>query len=206
MKTKLIEDYLDELFINPKCELNYNTDYELLINIMLSSQTTDKKVNAVTEILYNKYNSLDKLSKADYKDIEDIIKPLGMQKTKSKNIVNISKMLIDDYNGKVPDKKEELIKLPGIGNKSAQVFLGEYYKIPAFGVDTHVFRTSKRLGLANEKDNVLDVETKLKKLFKKDVWYKRHLQFVLFGRYYCTSINPKCKTCKLGKICKYYNK
>lgn len=205
MKTDLIMEYLSELFPNPKCELNYNSDYELLIAIVLSAQTTDKSVNKVTDILFKKYNSLEKLSNASIDDIYDIIRPIGFKK-KSVYVKEIANVLLNEYNGVVPDKKELLIKLPGVGGKTANVFLSEYYNYPYIAVDTHVERVSKRLGLAFKADNVVQVENKLMKKFPKDIWAKLHLQLVLFGRYHCKAIKPECSGCKLKEICREKNK
>ena len=202
MKIMRINNYLDELYPNPKCELNYNTDYELLISIVLSAQTTDKRVNMVTSVLFSKYNSLEALKGANLSDLEDIIRSIGSFRKKSIYIKEIANILVNDYNSKVPNDHNLLIKLPGVGRKTANVFLAEYYNYPYIGVDTHVERVSKRLGLCNKKDNVLTIEKKLEKIFDKKDWAKRHLQLVLFGRYHCRAINPNCETCKLRDICK----
>ena len=204
-KIELICNYLDEILENPKCELNYNNDYELLIATMLSAQTTDKSVNKTTAILFSKYNNLEKISNAKIEDLEEIIRPIGTYHIKSKNTKEIATILLNEYNGKVPVSQKELIKLPGVGRKVANVFLGEYYKIPAIAVDTHVFRVSKKLGLSSQKDNVLKTELKLQKCFPKEEWYKRHLQLVLFGRYYCKAKKPLCNNCKLKDICNEKN-
>ena len=205
MKINLIIEYLNELFPNPKCELNYNSDYELLIAIVLSAQTTDKNVNKVTSVLFKKYNSLEKLSSASVDELYSILRPIGFKK-KSEYVKEISTILLNEYNGVVPDKKELLIKLPGVGGKTANVFLSEYYNYPYIAVDTHVERVSKRLGLAYLKDNVVQVENKLMKKFPKDIWAKLHLQLVLFGRYHCKAIKPECSNCKLRDICREKNK
>ena len=198
----MIEEYLDELFPNPKCELNYSNEYELLINIMLSAQTTDKRVNLVTKELYEKYNSLKSLSNADINDIKRIIHSLGNYNKKSEYIKEIATTLVNKYNGIVPKNRLDLESLPGIGRKTVNVFLSELNIEPQIAVDTHVHRVSKRLNLANEKDDVLKTEMKLKKIFKKEDWNKRHLQLVLFGRYKCKAIKPECENCKLRNICK----
>ena len=199
-KMNEILKYLDELYPNAHCELNYNKDYELLIAIVLSAQSTDMRVNKVTKVLFNKYD-LNGLKEAKTSDLEDIIRSVGTYTVKSKYIKEISTVLVDKYNSIVPRDRDLLMKLPGVGRKTANVFLSEYYNDPYIGVDTHVERVSKRLKLAYKSDSVLDVELKLQKKFDKDVWAKRHLQLVLFGRYKCKSIKPICDDCKLKDIC-----
>ena len=206
MKMNNIEEYLDYLFPNPKCELVYNTDYELLIAIVLSAQSTDKRVNTVTPIIFNRYNSLKALKKASIEDLESIIRPVGSFRKKASYIKNIAIILDEEYNGVVPMDRDLLIKLPGVGRKTANVFLSEFYNIPAIAVDTHVERVSKRLKLSSRNDDVLKIEKKLEKYFSKDVWAKRHLQLVLFGRYFCKAIKPECRDCKLKDICIEKNK
>ncbi len=201
-KYELIENYLDELFPNPKCELNYFNDYSLLIAIMLSAQTTDKRVNEVTKVLFEKYNSLDKLKEANISDLERIIYPLGNYKKKAYNVKEIARIIIDEYNGLVPENREDLEKFPGVGRKTVNVYYAEYLNIPAIAVDTHVERVCKRLKLVNENDNVLTIEKKLMKNINKENWSKRHLQLVLFGRYHCKAMKPECLNCKLKSICK----
>lgn len=206
MKNKLICQYLDELFENPKCELNYKNDYELLIAIVLSAQSTDKRVNQCTEILYDRYKSLEELKNANIRDLESIIRPVGSFRRKSEYVKEIATILVDKYHGVVPTDREILESFPGVGRKTTNVFLGEYYHYPAIAVDTHVERISKRLKLAKKKDNVLEIEKKLMKVYKKEEWAKRHLQMVLFGRYHCKAKKPNCPNCKLKEICIEENK
>lgn len=206
MKTSDIEEYLDSLFPNPKCELIYNNDYELLIAIVLSAQSTDRMVNTVTPIIFNKYKSLKELKEVDLKDLESIIRPVGSFRKKASYIKDIATILSEQYNGIVPTDRELLLKFPGVGRKTINVFLSEFYNIPAIAVDTHVERVSKRLGLASKNDDVLKIEKKLEKKFSKDVWGRRHLQLVLFGRYYCKAVKPECGNCKLINICREKNK
>ena len=201
-RVELIEDYLDYLYPNPKCELNYNKDYELLIAVVLSAQTTDKSVNKVTCILFDRYPSLEALKGAKIDDIIEIIKPIGTYNRKAVYVKEIAAILLDRYDGVVPSDRKELEKLPGVGRKVANVILSEWFKEPSIAVDTHVDRVSKRLGLAKINDSVLDVEKKLQKSFRKEDWGKRHLQLVLFGRYHCKSLKPLCSECKLKDICK----
>ena len=205
-RVESIEEYLEELIPNPVCELNYSKDYELLLSIMLSAQTTDKRVNKVTKILYSKYDSLEKLKDADLEDIKKIIREIGSFNKKAFYVKEIASTLVNEYNGNVPRKREILESLPGIGRKTVNVFFSELDIEPNIAVDTHVERVSKRLYLAKESDNVLDVEMKLRRKFKRKNWNKRHLQLVLFGRYYCRAIKPECDTCKLKNMCRYYKK
>ena len=196
-----VTNYLDELFPNPKCELNYNKDYELLIAVMLSAQTTDKRVNMVTDVLFKKYDTLEKLSKADINDIINIIRPIGTFNKKALNIKSISSSLIKDKNGIVPNDRKYLESLSGVGRKTTNVVLANLYNEPCIAVDTHVARVSKRLGIANRNDDVLEIEKKLNKKFKKESLARLHHQLVLFGRYYCKAKNPSCENCKLKDIC-----
>ena len=202
-KYDLIESYLDELIPNPRCELNYSSDYSLLIAIMLSAQTTDKRVNEVTEVLFSKYKNLEDLKNASLEDLKSIIHPLGSFTKKAFYTKEIARILIDNYNSVVPNKKEELESLPGIGRKTANVYLSEFLKEPAIAVDTHVERVSKRLNLVKKDSNVLTVEKALMSNIKRENWGKRHLQLVLFGRYFCKAKKPLCNNCKLKSICGY---
>ena len=197
----IIESSLDELFPNPLCELNYTKDYELLIAVMLSAQTTDKRVNMVTEVLFTKYPNLELLKDADINDIVEIIRPIGTFNRKAVYLLEIANILYNDYDGVVPCDRKVLESLPGVGRKVANVVLSEWFKVPCIAVDTHVERVSKRLGLAKKSDTVLGVEKKLQKCFTSDNWSKRHLQLVLFGRYHCKSSKPLCSDCKLKDIC-----
>ena len=201
-----IVEYLDLVLPNPHCELNYTKDYELLISVMLSSQTTDKMVNKVTSILYKKYDTIDKLSTANITDIKSIIKPLGNYNKKASNIIEISKRLIQDTNGVVINDRVYLESLPGVGRKTSNVVLANLYNADVIAVDTHVSRISKRFGIAKEKDDVLTIEKKLNRKFPKNKLGRLHHQLVLFGRCYCKAISPSCIDCKLKNICKYYKK
>ena len=200
-----ILDYLDELYPNPKCELEYTKDYELLIAIVMSAQTTDKRVNMVNKVLFKKYQSIKELSEASLEDIEKIIKPIGTYKKKAVFIKEIATKLINDNIKVIPNDREYLGSFPGVGRKTINVFLSVIYNEPLVAVDTHVNRVSKRLKLAKDGDDVLEVEKKLMKKIPKDKWNKVHHQLVFFGRYKCKSISPLCTDCKLKDICKYYS-
>ena len=197
-------DYLDELFPLAKCELFYTKDYELVIAVMLSAQTTDKSVNAVTSILFKKFTTLDELNNASLEEIEEIIKPIGLYKNKAKNLKGIVKELIERFNRAVPSDKNELMTLPGVGNKTAGVIRAEIFNIPDLPVDTHILRIAKRLNLAKEDDEPIDVERKLKKLIPEERWIKSHHQLIHFGRYHCLARSPQCENCKIKGMCINY--
>lgn len=201
-----IVEYLDLIIPNPHCELNYTKDYELLISVMLSAQTTDKMVNKVTSILYEKYDTINKLSTANIADIKCIIKPLGNYNKKASNIIEIACRLINDTNGTVINDRAYLESLPGVGRKTTNVVLANLYNEDVIAVDTHVARVSKRLGIVKNSDDVLTIEKKLNRKFPKNKLGRLHHQLVLFGRYYCKAISPSCIDCKLKNICKYYKK
>ena len=204
MKTSIspILEYLDELFPHASCELFYTKDYELVIAVMLSAQTTDKSVNNVTRVLFKKYKSLDELNNAPLEDIEEIIKQIGLYKNKAKSLKGIVKDLIERFNYQVPSDKDLLQTLPGVGNKTAGVIRAEIFKIPDLPVDTHVARIAKRLGLAKNDDEPIEIERKLKRLIPEDRWIKSHHQLIHFGRYFCTARNPQCENCKIKDYCK----
>lgn len=199
-----ILNYLDELYPNAYCELNYTKDYELLIAIVLSAQTTDKRVNKVTPVLFSKYQNLEELAKAPLEDIENIIREIGTFKKKSVFVKKIAEALVKDCNGVVPNDREYLEKLPGVGRKTANVFLAEYYKVPAIAVDTHVERVSKRLKICKKSATVNEVEKVLMKKIPRDRWIKTHHQLIFFGRYHCKAMRPDCDNCKLCDKCRYY--
>ena len=201
IQNKLIE-YLDYLFPNPKCELTYQTDYQLLMAVVLSAQSTDKRVNSVTPIIFSKYPTLEELANASLTDLEDIIRPVGSFRKKASYLKEIASRLVNEFDGVVPTDRDILESFPGVGRKTVNVFLAEFYHYPAIAVDTHVERVSKRLKLAYQKDSVLDVERKLMKKVPKERRVKFHLQMVLFGRYYCKAVKPLCKDCPLKEYCR----
>ena len=200
MNKELIINEMNNLFSNPDCELEYNHDYELLLSVMLSAQTTDKSVNKATKELYKKYNTLELLDSLSIEEIKSYIKSIGFCNAKSKNF----KSIVSEIKkiGYVPNDRDYLEQLPGVGRKTASVVLSHLYNTPQFAVDTHVYRVSRRLGITKKTDDVLKTEHKLKKYFDQNTWNKLNSQFVLFGRYYCTSKKPKCENCKLKNICK----
>lgn len=201
--SKKIRDYLNDLFPDAKCELEYTCDYELLLATVLSAQCTDKRVNMVTKELFQKYDIFS-LAEADIKDIERIIRPVGTFTRKAYYIKEIAKDLVLNYHGSVPNNRAYLESLPGVGRKTCNVVLSNIYDVPSIAVDTHVDRVSKRLGLAKENDSVLVVEKKLMEFFPKKEWSKLHHQLVLFGRYKCKSLSPNCTDCSFRNYCLYY--
>ena len=195
-KVKIIKKILDEYFPSPKIPLNHTNLFTLLIAVMLSSQTTDKKVNEITSILFKKAKTPKEMLKLTQEEIEEIIKPLGFFKIKSKAILSISKILIDKYNSKVPDTFDELESLPSVGHKTASVVISQGFKKPAFPVDTHIHRCAKRWELSNGK-SVKKTEEDLKNLFNKKDWNKLHLQIIYFARKYCPAKGHKIENCPI---------
>lgn len=196
-----IYDDLTKLIGEAKCPLNYNRDYELLIAVMLSAQTTDVTVNKVTHELFSKYD-IYSLANAKREDIEEIIRPCGTMKRKSEYVISIAKSLIENYNGKVPHNRQYLESLPGVGHKTANVVLSELFNEQALAIDTHVFRVACRLGIASFEDDILTVENKLCEYFKGENYRKLHLLLLMFGRNICKSKNPICDKCPFKDICK----
>lgn len=193
MKSSEVVKNLDNMFPDAQCELKYSKDYELLIATVLSAQSTDKRVNLVTEKLFSKYDIFS-LKDAPLKDIEEIIYPVGTYTRKAEYIKKIAKALVEDHNGVVPNDRDYLESLPGVGHKTCNVVLSNLYNVPALAVDTHVSRVAGRLDLTNSTD-VKKIEEDLMKFFPKEKWGRVHHQLVLFGRYICKSKNPDCKKC-----------
>ncbi|MBR5755023.1 MAG: endonuclease III [Erysipelotrichaceae bacterium] len=200
-KSSYIIWYLDDLYPDARCDLNHRSGFELLIAVVLSAQTTDERVNSVTPELFSKYPDARSLSEAGVKDVEKIIKPIGLYHNKAVNIIKLSKKLVDDFHGEVPDDRESLESLPGVGRKTANVILSNCFDYPAFAVDTHVSRVSKRLGIAEEGDDPMKIEEKLMDMFPRRMWGKLHHQFIFFGRYKCKAMKPECSGCRLRKYC-----
>lgn len=192
---------MDERYPSVGCELNYTKDYELVIAVMLSAQTTDVSVNKVTAVLFSKYQSLEELSKANLEDIEEIIRSIGLYKNKARNLLGIAQDLVNKYGGKVPFDKDELQKLPGVGNKTAGVIRAEIFHIPDLPVDTHILRISKRLKIVDSSADSYKTEMKLKSLIPEDRWIKTHHQLIHFGRDMCAARSPQCEKCKISEFC-----
>ena len=199
-KVKLITQYLDKNFPNVDCELNFSNNLELIIAVLLSAQCKDEYVNRATKKLFEKYKTIDDYADAKVEDIEKLIKTLGLYKAKSKNIVGMANMLRDVYDYKIPTTREELIKLPGVGRKTANVVLSVGFNIPAIAVDTHVERVAKMFGLADKNDNPLQVEKKLMELFPMIDWGKIHHQLIHLGRYKLPARGEKNLDAELEKL------
>lgn len=197
-----IKKILDEMYPDARCELTYRNDYEFLIAVMLSAQTTDKKVNEITKILFEKYEDIDKLRQANQADICNIIRPLGNHNKKASYILSIANSLYEKNQGVVPLDVEFLLSLPGVGSKTVNVVLAELFSIPAIAVDTHVYRISYRLGISSPDDSVITTNNKLMDFFDKEDWIKIHHQFIFLGRYTCFKRSPKCQSCLFKDKCK----
>ena len=200
-KEYIIEN-LDRLYPDAHCELNHKDSFELLIAVVLSAQTTDVSVNRVTPALFEKYPDALSLSEASEEDVMRLIHSIGLYKNKSRNIINLAKELVKRFDGEVPSKREELESLPGVGRKTANVVLSNCFDYPAFAVDTHVSRVSKRLMIARKEDDVLTIEKKLMKFFPRNCWSRLHHQFIFFGRYKCKAKNPECTDCPFRDSCR----
>lgn len=200
-KEYIIEN-LNRLYPDAHCELNHKDSFELLIAVVLSAQTTDVSVNRVTPALFEKYPDALSLSEASEEDVMRLIHSIGLYKNKSSNIINLAKELVKRFDGEVPSKREELESLPGVGRKTANVILSNCFDYPAFAVDTHVSRVSKRLMIARKDDDVLTIEKKLMKFFPRNCWSRLHHQFIFFGRYKCKAKNPECTDCPFRDSCR----
>ncbi|PCJ63305.1 MAG: endonuclease III [Planctomycetota bacterium] len=200
-KINKIFDYFKET-INPKSDLVYSSDFELLVAVILSAQATDVGVNKVTKDLFPLANTPQKILDLGYDNFESIIKRIGLYKSKARNIFKTCKMLIEDYGNEIPNTKVELRKLPGVGQKTANVVLNIAFGEPTLAVDTHVFRVSNRIGLANSKTPE-KTEIELLKIIPKKFLMHAHHYLILHGRYTCVARNPKCEECEISKYCDY---
>ncbi len=204
MRKEKVNRILDELkkeYPDAECALNHRNAFELLVSVVLSAQTTDKSVNQVTPALFNAYPDAFKLSKAKPEKVAEHIKRIGMYKTKSNNIVNLAKQLVEKHDGQVPGSFDELVELPGVGRKTANVVLSVWFNEPRIAVDTHVYRVANRIGLA-EADDVLKTEEQLMKNISKDRWSEAHHSIIFHGRNCCHARKPNCEGCCINKQCK----
>lgn len=196
-----ILDTVEEIFPDAACELNHRNPFELLVSVVLSAQATDVSVNNVTPTLFAKWPDPEHLMNANLQEVEETLKSIGLYHNKAKHIIGLSKALVENFNGEVPQDFKALQSLPGVGRKTANVVRSVAFHIPAFAVDTHVERVSKRLGLAEIEDSVGQVEEKLKSKFDPSRWNQGHHDLIFFGRYFCTAKKPKCEECPFRLFC-----
>lgn len=202
LEAKRIFDIIGEMFPNAKAELIFTNPFELLIATVLSAQTTDIKVNEVTKDLFLRYPTPNDLQNAMQEDVEKHIKTIGLYRTKAKNIIALSKILVEEFASEVPKTHEEIMRLPGVGRKTANVVLSEAFGVPGIAVDTHVLRTSNRLRLANSTDPYV-VEKQLMEKFDPKDWHLLHHRLIFFGRYFCKASPKECHICPFREFCKY---
>lgn len=200
--TKILLEEMGRLYPAPECALEFGSLFQLLIAVILSAQTTDKQVNVVTKDLFRDYPDAASLAAADPEAVEEIIRRIGMYKTKAKNIIAASNILVEEYGGEVPEDFDRLVKLPGVGRKTANVVLAVGCGVPAIPVDTHVFRVANRIGIVEEKD-VLKTELALMEQLPKDSWIDMHHALIWHGRRVCKARKPECDTCSIADICRY---
>ena len=204
-KIKTVIDILMEYYPDADCALNHNSPYELLIATILSAQCTDVRVNIITEELFKVANSPQAMLELGEESLKDYIKSAGFFNTKGKNILETSRILVENYNGEVPNDRAALESLPGVGRKTANVVLSKSFGVPAIAVDTHVFRVSNRIGLVEEK-TVEKTEDALMKAIPKTKWTKMHHVIIFHGRQICKARSPLCDICPINHICKFINK
>lgn len=201
-KTAEVLEILEEMHPEASCALDFGSRFQLICAVALSAQTTDVSVNKVTPILFDRYPNAEAMAKADQTEVENIIRSIGFYRNKSKNLIKMSEILLRDYGGEVPSDMAELVKLPGVGRKTANVIMAEGFGMPAIAVDTHVFRVSHRIGLSDGKTPD-DVEMQLKKKIDKDKWSRAHHLLIFHGRKVCHARKPDCEGCRLSQICLY---
>ncbi len=202
IRNKLILDIFSFSYPNAKCSLVFASPFQCVVAVSLSAQTTDKAVNLVTPKLFSLFHDPYAFSNADIKEIESIIRSIGLYKNKAKNLLEMSKVLVNKFEGQVPSNMSDLVSLPGVGVKTASVVLAECFNVPSFPVDTHCKRVLTRLGIAKEKDTPIEVMEKAKKAFPKESWINLHHQIIEHGRTICHAKNPLCKECPFSSICK----
>ncbi|WP_438433034.1 endonuclease III [Gorillibacterium sp. sgz500922] len=200
-KIRRILDTMGEMFPEAHCELNHSTPFELLVAVMLSAQATDESVNRLTRHLFEKYTSPQDYLEVPLSELEQDLRTIGLFRNKAKNLQSMCRILIDEWEGQVPEAHEALVTLPGVGRKTANVVVSNAFGVPAFAVDTHVERVSKRLGLAKPEDSVLEVERKLNRIVPREEWTLSHHRFIFFGRYHCKAQSPQCGSCPLLDLC-----
>jgi endonuclease-3 len=201
---KEVLQILNETYAGAKCGLDFTNHYELLVSTILSAQCTDERVNIVTKKLYTQYNTPEAMITLSQVELGEKIKSCGFFNNKSKNILAATKLILEKHKGRVPSTMEELIELNGVGRKTANVVLSNAFGIPAIAVDTHVFRVSKRIGLASGK-NVEEVEEQLMKNIPKKMWSDAHHFIIWHGRRICKARKPNCEVCPIAPYCEFLN-
>ncbi|MBU5466619.1 endonuclease III [Virgibacillus sp. MSJ-26] len=195
-------DQMEQMFPDAECELVHDNPFELVIAVLLSAQCTDVLVNKVTKSLFEKYKTPEDYLAVSVEELQQDIRSIGLYKNKAKNIQKLCRSLIDEYDGIVPETREELTSLAGVGRKTANVVMSVAFGEPAIAVDTHIERVSKRLGICRWKDSVLEVEKTLMRKVPKEEWSATHHRMIFFGRYHCKARNPNCSECPLLDICR----
>ena len=196
--------YFQEQIPEAETELIYDDPYQLLVAVILSAQCTDKRVNLTTPAIFERYPDAGSLSKASFEDLFPLIKSISYPNNKTKHLIGMGQMLMEQFDGKVPMTVDELVKLPGVGRKTANVITSVIDQQPNMAVDTHVFRVSARLGLTTGAKTPLQTEQQLVKFIPKELVHKAHHWLILHGRYTCLARNPKCVSCGLTEVCRYY--
>jgi endonuclease-3 len=201
---KYVIDWFQQHMPIAETELNYNNPYELLVAVILSAQCTDKRVNIVTPEVFKHFPGPESLAKAEFDDVEPLVRSISFANNKTRHLIGMAKMLMDKYNGEVPGTVEELVELPGVGRKTANVITSVIFNQPNMAVDTHVFRVSARIGLTVNSKNVLQTEKQLIADIPEELVHTAHHWLILHGRYICVARRPKCEVCGLRPACKYY--
>lgn len=202
---EFVIDWFQKHMPEAETELNYENPYQLLVAVILSAQCTDKRVNIVTPEVFRKFPTPETLAKADFDDVEPLVKSISFANNKTRHLIGMAKMLVEKFNGEVPDTVEQLEELPGVGRKTANVITSVIYNQPNMAVDTHVFRVSARIGLTLNAKNPLQAEEQLIKYIPKELVHIAHHWLILHGRYTCVARRPKCELCGIRPACKYYS-
>lgn len=202
---KFVIDYFSQHNPNAETELIYDSPYELVVAVVLSAQCTDKRVNMTTPAIFRRYPDFHSLSKAEYEDLFDIIKSISYPGNKSRHLIGLAKMVMDEFGGNLPMTVDELMKLPGVGRKTANVVTSVIDQQPNMAVDTHVFRVAARIGLTLNAKTPRAAELQLITYLPKELVYIAHHWLILHGRYVCVARRPKCELCGLKPVCRYYN-
>ncbi len=201
-----ILDIIQVMFPYAKAELDHQNPYQLTVAVILSAQATDVSVNQVTPALFKRYPTIYELADADIHELESLIKTIGLYRNKARSLIGMAQKVVNDHDGVIPNRHRDLLKLDGVGQKTANVIVSVAFDQPAIAVDTHVSRVAKRLMLVKENDDVIKIEHKLKRKIKRERWSSAHHLFIFFGRYHCKAVNPNCSRCPFVDQCRYTKK